>query len=279
MSEWGRHWPLATGLLMLAIPTFLSLGKQVWSTEAGAHAPIVIATGLWLLVQSDGGLRPHGQANPLLWGLGLLLSLPPYIFGRAFDLISVETAGLYLAFVTIFYAACGWRAFRDNVFPLLYLGFIVPPPGWLIQSITQPLQNGISAFVTALLQYFDYPIVNEGISLYIGQYQLLVEDACAGMNSITGLIAISLFYIYIMHKASLRYAALLTLMIVPVAIFTNFVRVIVLVLITYYFGDAAAQGFLHVTAGLVLFMFAVLIIFALDWVLVRIFPRSLTGAA
>ena len=44
----------------------------------------------------------------------------------------------------------------------------------------------------------------------------------------------------------------------------NFVRVVILVLLTYYLGDAAAQGFLHEFAGLTMFTVAVLSIFALD---------------
>jgi exosortase/archaeosortase family protein len=51
---------------------------------------------------------------------------------------------------------------------------------------------------------------------------------------------------------------------VPVAIFSNFVRVMILVLVTYYLGEAAAQGFLHDFAGLTVFFVALLSIFGLD---------------
>jgi exosortase/archaeosortase family protein len=42
------------------------------------------------------------------------------------------------------------------------------------------------------------------------------------------------------------------------------IRVIALVLITHYAGEDAAQGFLHNTAGLLMFAAALLGIFALD---------------
>jgi len=51
---------------------------------------------------------------------------------------------------------------------------------------------------------------------------------------------------------------------VPVAIFSNFVRVLALDLITYYMGEAAAQGFLHDFAGLTLFLVALISIIGLD---------------
>ena len=42
-------WPVVLGLAALAIPTIMSLGQQVWSKESGAHGPIVLATGIWLV--------------------------------------------------------------------------------------------------------------------------------------------------------------------------------------------------------------------------------------
>ena len=113
--------------------------------------------------------------------------------------------------------------------------------------------------------------------MIVGPYQLLVEDACAGLNSLISLTAISLFYIYILHNASWRYALFLMLWIVPVALLANLVRVMILVLITYHFGNAAAQGFLHSTAGLVMFATALLGIFLVDGLMTPV-RRMLTRA-
>jgi exosortase/archaeosortase family protein len=52
--------------------------------------------------------------------------------------------------------------------------------------------------------------------------------------------------------------------VIPAAIFANFVRVMILILITYYYGDSAAQGFLHGAAGLATFVMAILFIFGVD---------------
>ena len=127
-----------------------------------------------------------------------------------------------------------------------------------------------------MLDAAGYPIASQGVTLVIAQYQLLVEDACAGLNSIVSLTAISLFYIYILHNASWRYSLLLFVWIIPAALFANLVRVLTLVLITYYFGNAAAQGFLHSTAGMIMFVVALLSIFAVDKAMTPI-RRRLTG--
>ncbi len=264
LAPWIPHWPVIAAIVIMAVPTFATLGKQVWSTEAGAHAPIVLATGLWLLLRRDDRVAPGGRIQPAIIALMLMLALPFYIFGHAYDFISLETLGLYLVFLTLYYSVCGIDSVRAHLFPLLYLGFVIPLPGWFVQAVTQPLQNFLSYSATEMLQAFGYPIARQGVTLFIAQYQLLVEDACAGMNSLVGLIAVSLFYIYVMHRATLRYAAFLLLLIIPVAILVNLIRITLLILVTYYFGDAAAQGFLHVTTGLVLFLLAVSIIFGVD---------------
>jgi exosortase/archaeosortase family protein len=52
------------------------------------------------------------------------------------------------------------------------------------------------------------------------------------------------------------------------------VRVMILVLVTYYAGDEAGQGFVHGFAGMVLFLVALTLMFAVDRVLALIFRRS-----
>ena len=63
------------------------------------------------------------------------------------------------------------------------------------------------------------------------------------------------------------------MMIFPIAVFANFLRVMILVLLTYYAGEAVAQGFLHEAAGLFMFVVSVLTIFLIDKVLTMIGTR------
>jgi exosortase/archaeosortase family protein len=106
-----------------------------------------------------------------------------------------------------------------------------------------------------------------------------VEDACSGMNSLIGLIAISLFYIYLARNASWRYSIFLVSLVIPIAILANIIRIIILVLLTYFLGDGVAQSFLHVTAGLFLFAIALLLVFAVDSLVSRFLHRRRGAAA
>lgn len=274
-----EHWPLILGLAVLGVPTLIAVATGSWTGESGVHGPIVLATGIWLFARRWRELL--AIRRPGRTGIVLAILIPAlllYVFGRAFDFLIFQAGAFLAVCVALFYGAFGAEAVRRMWFPILYLGFVVPLPGWLITTITAPMKEYVSHAATWILALAGYPIVREGVTLYVAQYQLLVEDACAGLNSLISLTAISLFYIYILHNASWRYALFLMFWIVPVALLANLVRVIILVLITYHFGNAAAQGFLHSTAGLVMFATALLGIFMVDGLMTPV-RRMLTRKA
>ncbi|MFM9828590.1 MAG: exosortase V [Sphingomonas sp.] len=275
----AARWPLLLGFVVLAIPTLISVAQQSWATEAGAHGPIVLATGLWLLSYNKITMRHAGRLPTVYWLVPTVLACAVYVPARAFDFISLEAGGLYLLGLVVTLILVGEKELRRHIFPFFYLAFVIPAPGWLLDKITLPLRAFVTSASVHLLQPLGYPVAQQGVSLAIAQYQLLVEDACSGMNSLIGLIAISQFYIYLMHRASWRYALVLVALVIPIAIVVNIMRVITLVLLTYYQGDGVAQGFLHETAGMALFVVALMITYAVDIVLQRLLPARWVNQA
>lgn len=259
-----RLLPLIVVALVLGGPTLLRLGEQVWSKEVGAHGPIVFATGIWLIWRRIPAMTAEAKSSPWLAVLATTLALPVYIVGRAYDLISFEAAGVYGFGLAILFDRFGLRTMLRNWFPIFYLGLLLPVPGWMIDEFTAPLKLLVSAMSAIIVETMGVPIVREGVTMTVGPYQLLVEDACSGLNSLIGLVAITLFYIYLLRNASWRYSLFLMALIIPVAILANVLRIVTLILLTYFFGDAVGQGFLHVTAGLFLFALSLLLMFIID---------------
>jgi exosortase len=264
-NQLKSQWFLWLGMLALGLPTMLSVARISWSTEQGAHGPIVLATGIWLVArQWKEALK---VAEPGSFAVTLLILIPSlllYVLSVVTGIIEIEGYALYGALLAVLYSQGGAPVMRLLWFPILYLGFIFPPPDQAVAAITQPLKIWISQAAVEMLYALGYPVAGSGVTIQIAQFQLLVAAACAGLNSIISLTAIGLFYVYIRYNANWRYAMLLMLAILPAAAFANFIRVVILILITYYLGDAAAQGFMHNFAGLTMFTAAVLAIFALD---------------
>ncbi len=102
---------------------------------------------------------------------------------------------------------------------------------------------------------------------------MLVADACAGLHTLFSLEAMGLLYLNVVRHTSLLRNVALAILIVPISFTANVIRVMVLALITYYYGDEAGQGFLHGFAGMVLFMTALMFIIATDsglrWLVAR----------
>nr|WP_295663600.1 exosortase V [Polymorphobacter sp.] len=267
--DWTRllslHAILFVGATAMFLPTIASLGAGPWSTEAGVHGPLVLATGIWLIVRRSAEIRAAAAPGSLgIAVAAMLVAAVGYIFGRAFDFISIEVASMLLAYLAVAYSFLGAAVLRLMWFPIVYLAFMIPIPGSVLDTATQPLKAVVSQSVTAVLGSFGYPVARVGVTIYVAQYQLLVEDACAGLNSLISLTAIGLFYVYVMRNTNWRYSVLLLVLVLPIAILANCIRVAALVLLTYYFGDAVAQGFLHKFAGMVTFTSALLFIFLID---------------
>jgi exosortase len=280
LQAFTAYLPLIVAGLALAIPTFLRLGEQVWSKEFGAHGPIVLFTGGWLLWRRWGDMQAMAKPGPLWLTLtGAVMAAAFYIFGRAYDFMILEALGLYGFFLVVLHDRLGLKAMFANWFPLVYLGLLLPPPGWLLDQVTAPLKLLVSVLATGVVEPLGIPIAREGVTMTVGPYQLLVEDACSGLNSLIGLIAVTLFYIYLLRGSNWRYSAFLVCLIIPVAIIANAIRIVILINLTYFFGDAVGQGFLHKTAGLFLFATALALVFAIDSGLSSLLKKRSVAAA
>lgn len=271
---------LIAGMLAVFVPTILFVARDSWSTEQGAHGPIVMVTGLWLLVREWRLALPH-ISPPKAWlvALAFIPVLLLYYVSRVSAIVELEGYLMYSLLVIVLFSFIGLRALLALWFPLFYMIFMFPPPDTVVAVITNPLKIALSGWSVNFLYMLGYPIAQEGVTIQIGQYQLFVADACSGLNSLISLSAISLFYVYLRHRANFRYAMLLFVTVVPIAIFANFVRIVFLVLLTYYSGEAAAQGFLHDFAGMTTFMTALISIFLLDHLIGLVWPSLKSSEA
>ncbi len=232
----------------------IEVARFNWTTEQGGHGPIVLATGLWLLV------REYGQAkhlvrpgNAVLGFAALLVLIPLYIVAGITGILELQVFIMYAAIVAGAYLLVGAAVLRACWFPILYLAFALPPPDQVVAIITQPVKIAISSVAVKLLYALGYPIGSSGVMIQIAQFELLVAAACSGLNSLLTLSAICMFYVYLKNKNDKRLFIGMALLVVPIAVLANFIRVLILILVTYYFGEAAAQGFLHDFAGLLTF--------------------------
>ncbi len=267
-------WPVLLGLAAMYAPTYYDLANGLWNSEEQAHGPIVLIVALFLVWRNRAALLSPAteKSSPALGWAVLIPGLLIYALGRSQDIILFEVGSQIPVLIGALLITTGFPAVRAMWFPLFFLIFMVPLPGFIVDAATGPLKQYISVIAENILYAVGYPIARNGVVLTIGQYQLLVADACSGLHSMFSLSAMGLLYLYLMQRTSAARNIILIASILPIAFAANVVRVMILVLVTYHFGDEAGQGFVHDFAGILLFVVGLLFLFALDGLLGFIFP-------
>ena len=275
--------PIVIGLTVLYLPSLVDLFRGIWSTDQQAHGPIVLGIACWLIYRKWALMWQQSVNKPLApiagW-LIFIIGLMLYVIGRSQEILLLEIGSVIWLLAAILLLVRGTTALRVQWFPLFFMLFMIPLPSALVDAVTMPMKMAVSYVAESILFWFNYPIARTGVILQIGQYKLLVADACAGLHTLFTLEALGLLYLNLVRHDSLFRNVALAILIVPISFTANVIRVMVLTLITYHFGDEAGQGFLHGFAGMVLFLSALLLIIGVDsllQLLVRL--RGVRGSA
>ena len=258
------------GLLAMYVPSFIDLFNGIWNTNQQAHGPIVFVVAIWFFYfKANQAIKadiPVIPAPHLGWPV-LLSGCLIFVVGRSQTLYLFEIGSLIIVLLGIMLLFVGKAMAKHFWFAFFFMLFMVPLPASIVEAITQPMKVAVSFTSEHLLYEMGYPVARAGIILLIGQYQLLVADACAGLNSLFTLEALGLLYMNIMrHESPLR-NALLAALIIPISFAANVTRVVLLALITFHWGDEAGQGFVHEFSGMLLFITALFLIISVDTLL------------
>lgn len=265
--------PVVLALAVLYLPTYWALAQHTWTQDENAHGPLILAMSLYLAWGQRHALAAlAARPRPLLgWPL-LVFGLLLHALGRSQEVIMLEVASQIPVLLGVVLLTLGAGALRGLWFPLLFLVFMIPLPGFLVDSATGPLKQHVSGVAEQLLYLLGYPVARSGVTISIGPYQLLVADACSGLHSMFSLSAIGLLYIHLMRLRGWLRNGILIAAILPIAFAANIVRVLILALVTYHFGEATGQGLVHDLTSPIMFVVALLFLIALNALLAAALP-------
>ncbi len=267
-------WSIALGCLIVLLygSVLASLVSDWWTDPDYGHGFFIPLFSAYVLYRererwTNTPVKPSNFGLLVMVGaVGLFLvgSLGAELFTARFSLL------VLLAGMILFLA--GWRMLRAVAFPLGFLILMIPLPNIVYNQITFPLQLFASRFATFWLELFRVPVLRDGNILLFSNYSLEVVEACSGIRSLMTLISLAIVYGYLMEpRRHVRYA--LVLLMVPIAVVSNAIRIMGAGLMARHFGPAAAEGFLHEFSGWVIFLAALLLLLGCHWLLRRIPPR------
>ena len=299
------------GALIFAYATVLAkLGNDWWTDENYSHGlliPFIIGFIIWSQRER---LTRTTQRPTTLWGLlAVSAALMALWAGTAGSELYMQRTSLVLMLVGIVVYLWGFKLLRLMIVPLFLLLLAIPIPTIVFNKIAFPLQLFASRCAVWAMSVFDIPVLRQGNVIELMPLgaretkKLEVVEACSGIRSLMTLVTLAVVFAYFTHprndsddgdqsgtsvisrikSASARLkkfgfwrSTIIVLSAVPIAIFTNALRVSGTGILARYYGTRVADGFFHSFSGWVIYVVAFLMLFGVGWLLDRV-QRSKPG--
>jgi exosortase D (VPLPA-CTERM-specific) len=269
-ASWWIVAALCAALLGVIYYNALALMVGVWIDDEnyghGFFVPFISLFLIWMKRDKIRTLESRGS----WWGLSLIVaSLALYVMGELGTLAPLLQLSFWLVVVGLCWATLGGRVVRALSFPLLYLLTMIPLPQFLLQGLSSQLQLLSSALGVGCLQVVGVTAFREGNVIDLGPIQLQVVEACSGLRYLFPLMSLALLCAYLFQGPMWK-RAMVFLSSMPIAIVLNGFRIGVIGVLVEYFGAGAADGFLHLFEGWVIFLMSLAILVLVMWGLSRI---------
>ncbi len=243
--------------IVLYFPVFLTLYKERWDLVDYGHAPFILPIALFIVWLKRNELVSLVQKpQPVFYLPGFLLIIFSsflFTFGWRWEYLLIQAISLIPLVIGLVSFLYGPALIRPLIFPILYLLLLIPPPLGILDSITLPMRHFASVMSEIILKFSHYPVSRSGLLLHLGNHEIFLGAPCSGFRSLITMLSLGLIYVYF-NKGKFFQNLVLVLAIVPLALAGNIIRVIIICLLTYYFGDEVGQGFLHEFSGIVVFL-------------------------
>jgi exosortase len=241
----------------------------VWSDSGDySHGFFVVPLAIYVWWRNRAEFR-HAPGAAAWFGLPVAaLALGLYLLAHLTEILTLASLSLVLFLVGTIAFLFGWRGVRQSLFPLFLLLLMIPFPSQLYSELTIPLQLLVSKAAAAIAQWGGIPLVRDGNLIHLPQHTVEIIQACSGLRSLISLVALSAVLGYFtLKRNSLRFV--LVLLALPAAICVNIVRVLIILIAFYNWQTDLTLEPIHTVLGLVVFIFALLLVSAARGVLVR----------
>jgi exosortase len=261
------------GVVFFFIPA-AQLLRMSFRSELYSHIPLIPLLSLCILVFRRKRILSEtrwGWAGLVLLALGsAALIIANRIEGLdKNDYLSIIISGAVLWFIGGFVLAYGGRAFREAMFPLLFLIFVIPIPNFILDLFVELLQVCSAHAAYFLLSLSGVPLHREGFIFSLPGITIEVAPQCSGIRSSLALIITSVFAGYLfLNRGWSR--LILVLSFFPITVFKNALRITTLSLLASYVDTRFITGsWLHKSGGIPFFAVGLLLMAPVLWALMK----------
>ena len=239
---------------------------NIWVTDSDqAHGMLLVAVAGYLVFHRR---KRISRIKPETWLPGLLImvgAIALLLVGQVVVEYFVTRASLIILLAGIIGFLFGKNALRIFFFPLFLLLLAIPLPAIVVNALTLPLKALVSSLAAEMLRAMGVSILQEGNILKTPQITLEVVNACSGIRSVFSLFVLALLFCSDMDGYIQK--ALLLILTIPLAIFTNALRITATGMLATHWDPKTALGFYHGFSGWVIFALSLVLLLLLKWVI------------
>jgi exosortase len=216
---------------------------------------------------------PFAAVRPSIMGLAVLLGVSAVrMFAARYFLQPIDAWTIPLWVLGCSLLLVGPACTRWALPSIVFLWFMFPIPWSGETLLSVPLQAVATKVSTAALLMLGQPAIAEGNTIWLGDNQINVEEACSGLRIFVSIFALAFVFVLFFRWAWWQ-KALALLAALPVAIIANATRIVGTGLLFQFTSSETAHSFMHDTAGLVMIPLAALIFWGFLTFLERLYPE------
>lgn len=252
-------------LLMVLVyyPTFGWLIERYLEPDSYySHGFLIPLVTVFLIFSKRKEINKKENNQNFFGVLLVILSLGLHFIGILSEIFFLDGISIISLVYGMSFFLIGKRNTGKILFSITFLIFMIPIPLVAVNAISFPMKMIVTkSAVFVLDKIFNMPIRNEGFQIFFPKAILIVENPCSGLRSLISFIALGSLFAYFL-KASWKKKIFLFFLSIPISLVSNFIRVILLSLGVYIYGNGIAKGFFHDFTGYFVFVLG----FAFLWI-------------
>ena len=259
LSQWLLLALLFASFFIAYFPVWKGLISTWYHSDDYSHGFFIVPICAFIIWQKR-HILAETPIRSSSWGLVVIIfSLLLYLLGRLGEIATIASFSMVLVLAGVVIYFFGFQMFKELLFPLFLLLFMIPVPSQIYSTLTIPLQLFVSRVSAGIANLLGIPIYREGNVINLPEYTLQVVEACSGLRSMISLLTLSAIFAYMTLKSNFL-RTLLFITGIPAAIVVNIFRVLLMIMAFYFFQYDLTQGSIHTVFGVVIFILALAII-------------------
>lgn len=253
-------------------PTLVEMVGQWINQPDYSHGFLVIPIALFFL-WSTRSRMPRAEIRPSVYGMTLLaLACALRVAAGAFYLGPLDGWTIPIWVAGSVWLLFGWRMLAWSLPSIAFLWFMIPIPFQAESLLSVPLQKIATKLSTACLLMLGQPALAEGNTIWIGEHQMFIEEACSGLRIFVGIFALA-FAFALFSRWTWWQKAFALVAALPIAIVANVLRIVTTGLLYQLVSSEASMHFSHDLSGIIMIPLAAVMFWMFLVYLGRLFPE------